>query len=84
MTSRVSSRARGCYATYLTPNGRMLADLEVYRRPDAWLLGLAAERAATIAERLDQSIFSEDVRVTDVTAALAELVVVGGGAAAAA
>ena len=57
----------GVYATYLTPNGRMLADLEIYRRPDAWLLGLAAERAAPIAERLDQSIFSEDVRVTDVT-----------------
>ena len=23
----------GRYATYLTPNGRMLTDLEVYRRP---------------------------------------------------
>jgi folate-binding protein YgfZ len=70
----------GMHATYLTPNGRMLADLEVYRRPDAWLLGLAAERATRIAERLDQSIFSEDVRVTDVTQALAEIVVVGGDA----
>lgn len=68
----------GVYATYLTPNGRMLADFEIFRRPDAWLLGLAAERARPIAERLDQSIFSEDVRVLDVTETLAEIVVVGG------
>jgi folate-binding protein YgfZ len=73
---------QGVYATYLTPNGRMLADLEVYRRPDAWLLALAAERATPVAERLDQSIFSEDVRVYDVTSAFAEIVVVGGAAAA--
>jgi tRNA-modifying protein YgfZ len=71
----------GMYATYLTPNGRMLADLEIYRRPEEWLLGLAAERVTPIAERLDQSIFSEDVRVADVTAALAEIIVVGGAAA---
>jgi tRNA-modifying protein YgfZ len=70
----------GMYATYLTPNGRMLADLEIYRRPDGWLLGLAAERVTPIAERLDQSIFSEEVRVTDVTPQLAEIIVVGGAA----
>jgi folate-binding protein YgfZ len=59
----------------------MLTDLEVYRRPAFWLLGLEAERAAPIADRLDQSIFSEDVRVADVTTQLAEIVVVGGDAA---
>ena len=74
---------QGIYATYLTPNGRMLADFEIYRRPDAWFLGLAAERATAIAQRLDQSIFSEDVQVADVTSTFAELVVVGGRAAAA-
>jgi folate-binding protein YgfZ len=72
----------GRYATYLTPNGRMLTDLEIHRQPAFWLLGLEAERAAPIAGRLDQSIFSEDVRVADVTTELAEMVVVGGEAAA--
>jgi folate-binding protein YgfZ len=72
----------GVYATYLTPNGRMLTDLEICRRPAFWLLGLETDRAAPIAERLDQSIFSEDVRVADVTSELAETVVVGGDAAA--
>jgi folate-binding protein YgfZ len=74
-------RGEGAYATYLTPTGRMLTDLEIHRRPEFWLLGLEAERAGPIMERLDQSIFSEDVRVTDVTGQLVEIVVVGGAAA---
>ena len=79
--SRVEA-GEGVYASYLSPNGRMLTDLEMFRRPTFWLLGLEAERAAPIAERLDQSIFSEDVRVADVTAEVAELVIVGRAAAA--
>lgn len=73
---------QGVHATYLTPTGRMLADLEIYRRAGDWLVGLAAERAPVIAEKLDQSIFAEDVRVADVTATTAEIVVTGGAAAA--
>lgn len=72
----------GVYASYLTPNGRMLTDLEVVRRPAFWLLGLEAERAGPVADRLDQSIFSEDVRVATMTTELAEIVVVGGESAA--
>jgi folate-binding protein YgfZ len=72
---------RGVYATYLTPNGRMLADLDLYRRQDGWMIGLAADRARPIAERLDLLIFSEDVQVTDVTSTTSELVVVGNEAA---
>src|SRR5262245_46094769 len=63
----------GLYATYLTPNGRMLTDLEIYRRPGFWHVGLESERAALIADRLDQSVFSEDVRITNVTNELAEI-----------
>jgi folate-binding protein YgfZ len=70
----------GRHAAYLTPNGRMLADLAVFRRPDHWLLGLAAGQAAAIAARLDQLIFSEDVRVRDETAGTAEVAVIGGDA----
>ena len=71
----------GVYATYLTPNGRMLTDLDIFRRPGFWLLGLEQERAAPIADRLDQSIFSEDVRVANATSELDETIVVGGDAA---
>src|SRR5262245_59304434 len=53
----------GTYSTYLTPQGRMLADLEVLRRPDGWFLSTAPGRAAVVCSRLDQSIFSEDVHV---------------------
>jgi folate-binding protein YgfZ len=67
----------GRYAAYLTPTGRMLADLAIYRRADEWILGLAADRAGAIAARLDQSIFSEDVRVTDASSELTELSVAG-------
>jgi folate-binding protein YgfZ len=59
----------------------MLADVEIYRRAEAWLIGLSADRAASIAERLDQSVFSEDVAVSDVTSSFAEIAVLGARAA---
>jgi folate-binding protein YgfZ len=82
LTNDVSSLnpGEGTYAAYLTPQGRMLADLELYRRADAWLMSLGGRRVASIAERLDQSIFSEDVRITDASASLGELLIAGGQA----
>ena len=71
----------GLYATYLTPQGRMLADLHVYHRGDALLVVVPAEQAASLAARLDGLIFSEDARVADVTSEVAQILVVGGGAA---
>jgi folate-binding protein YgfZ len=70
----------GRYAAYLTPAGRMLADLAIYRRPDEWILGLTADHSSAIAGRLDQLIFTEDVQVSDATRSLAEFSVVGGQA----
>lgn len=72
---------QGAFATYLTPQGRMIADLEVYRRPDGVLLGVTDGVAEALATRLDLSVFSEDVRVSDVSARLTELLVIGSGAA---
>ncbi len=72
----------GVYATYLTPQGRMLADLEVYHRGTSVLCSVASGVAPALATRLDQSIFAEDTRVTDVSAEMSELSVVGGSAAA--
>ncbi len=68
---------RGCYATYLTPQGRMIADTRVYRRPDEVLLVVARGLAPALAERLDQLLFSEDVRIADASAELAQASVIG-------
>ncbi|MEO8071016.1 MAG: glycine cleavage T C-terminal barrel domain-containing protein [Acidobacteriota bacterium] len=72
----------GIFATYLTPQGRMIADLTIYHR-GSWLLAdVAPGLAARLTARLDQVIFAEQVTVTDASAAIVELSVVGGRAAA--
>ena len=76
------ARGEGIYATHLTAQGRMIADLEIYHRGEALIAAVASGVAAPLAARLDDAIFAEDVRVSDATAALADLLIVGGGAAA--
>jgi folate-binding protein YgfZ len=71
----------GCYATYLTPQGRMIADLLVYELGDLILLTMTGDVTATVLARLDQFIFSEDVQLGDVTSTFAQYAVVGPGAA---
>jgi folate-binding protein YgfZ len=68
---------RGCYAAYLTPQGRMIADLWVYELGDVVLLSTIADVADTVRARLDQFIFSEDVQVVDATATSKSVVLVG-------
>jgi folate-binding protein YgfZ len=70
----------GIYAAYLTPQGRMITDLELHVGADRVLAGVAAELGGPMAARFDQLIFSEDVRVADVTDETAEIRVVGGTA----
>lgn len=70
----------GCYAAYLTPQGRMIADMRVIEVGDRVLLDLVPSVAASLTERLNKLIFSEDVQVGDVTADLAEFGVHGPGA----
>jgi folate-binding protein YgfZ len=67
----------GCYAAYLTAQGRMIADLWVYELGDVVLLALAGDVTDTIIARLDQFIFTEDVQLGDVSATFAEVAVVG-------
>ncbi len=72
----------GCYAAYLTPQGRMISDLFVYELGDVILLALPSVAAKdTVLARLDQFIFSEDVQLGDVTEAFAQIAVVGPAAA---
>jgi folate-binding protein YgfZ len=77
------SAGAGCYAAYLTAQGRMIADMYVYELGDVILMTTAAELKDTVLARLDQFIFSEDVQLGDVTDAFAQRTVLGPRAAAA-
>src|SRR4051794_115247 len=72
----------GCYAAYLTAQGRMIADLHVYELGDVVLLTMSGSVKDVVMAKLDQFIFSEDVQLGDVTNTFAQIAVVGPGAAA--
>ena len=61
----------GCYAAWLTPQGRMLTDLHVLQSAGMTLLDVPVEAAAATTERLEQFIFSEDVAVAPLADSLA-------------
>ena len=67
VTNDVASLAPGetRYAAYLTPQGRMITDLNVTSRADRLLLDVPAPLAASLRERLDGLIFAEDAHVLD-------------------
>lgn len=67
----------GCYAALLTANGRMIADMRVFELGDAILLDTGAGLTSALRDRFDQSIFSEDVQVEDVSAMRREIGVYG-------
>jgi tRNA-modifying protein YgfZ len=67
----------GCYAAYLTAQGRMIADLWVYELGDAMLVTLSADVKDAVLAKLDQFIFSEDVQLGDATATFAQIGIVG-------
>jgi folate-binding protein YgfZ len=71
----------GCYTAYLTPQGRMIADLWVYELGDLILLSLGGEVKDTVLAKLDQFIFTEDVQLGDVSDTFAQYAVVGPQAA---
>jgi folate-binding protein YgfZ len=53
----------GCYAAWLTAQGRMLTDLHVLESGDMILLDVPAALAEVTLQRLDQFLFSEDVQL---------------------
>jgi folate-binding protein YgfZ len=85
VTADVQSLAAGksVYAAYLTPLGRMISDLTIHHAGEYLLVDVPVTLAATLAIRFDQLIFSEDVRVTDVTSSTFHVTVVGRAANAA-
>jgi tRNA-modifying protein YgfZ len=72
----------GCYAAWLTPQGRMTTDMHVLESGDMILLDVPAAQRDAVLQRLDQFLFSEDVRLQDVTGAIASIAVHGPRAAA--
>ena len=84
LTNDVSSLqgGDGCYAAYLTPQGRMIADMVVLDLGDMTLLDLDRSVTADVMSKLDQFVFSEDVKLGDLSEAFGKLVVAGPSAAA--
>ena len=72
LTNDVGSLKEGesRYAAYLTPQGRMISDMTAIERGGRILLDVPAPLAASLRDKLDGLIFSEDVRITDESATL--------------
>src|SRR5437763_3660314 len=60
---------RGCYAAYLTPQGRMISDMLVYELGDLILVTLPHAAKDAVLSRLDRLIFTEDVTLEDASGA---------------
>ena len=60
----------GCYAAWLSSQGRMLADMHVLQSAGMILLDVPAEQADSIVARLEQFLFSEDVRIESMAEAM--------------
>jgi folate-binding protein YgfZ len=71
----------GCYAAYLTPQGRMIADVFVYELGDVMLMTVPRGQKDIMLAKLDQLIFSEDVQLGDVTDTFVTIGLVGPEAA---
>jgi tRNA-modifying protein YgfZ len=71
----------GCYATYLTAQGRMIADMRVFELGDALLVDLDGSLASLVADRWSQFIFSEDAQIQNISSSTAEIGVYGPRAA---
>jgi folate-binding protein YgfZ len=71
------TRGTGCYSAMLTPQGRMIADMRVLELGDALLIDLPQSVAASVRDRLEQFIFTEDVAVQDVSTSIFQFGVYG-------
>lgn len=73
----------GCYAAWLTAQGRMTTDMHVFESGDMILLDVPGAQTSDVLQRLDMFIFTEDVQVADLTDPLRGVGVHGPNAAAA-
>jgi folate-binding protein YgfZ len=73
---------RGCYAFFLNAQGHILADVNLLRLEDRFLLDTEPETRELVYRHLDKYIIADDVVLEDVSAALACLAVEGPNASA--
>ena len=71
----------GCYAAWLSPQGRMQTDLHVLQSTGMILLDVPAEEMSATLARLDQFLFTEDVRLEALAEAMTGVWMHGPGAA---
>jgi len=67
----------GCYATILTPQGRIVADPHVLWRPEGYWLELPRDAIANVITQLDRYIIADDVRLEDVSPSVSRLGIEG-------
>ena len=67
----------GCYAYFLTAQGRILADANILCRPDYFLLDTEPETRDKILHHLDSYIIADDVTLEDLTEKLSTIAVEG-------
>lgn len=72
----------GCYATLLTVKGRIVADLHVLARPEAYWLDVEAGARELVLARLDRYLIADDVTLEDRGSTIERLGVEGPSAAA--
>ncbi len=70
----------GCYAACLTPQGRMTADMYVFADGGRLLLDVDGGVVDRLRERFEDLVFTEDVRIDDLTPGRAAYAVHGPGA----
>ncbi|NRA08398.1 MAG: aminomethyl transferase family protein [Myxococcales bacterium] len=70
-------RRSGAYALFLTPKGRIVADLHVLQLGDSLWLDLAAEAATAVLERLEGYVVADDVTLRDLSTDWGRLCVEG-------
>ena len=59
----------GCYAAYLTPLGRIIADMRVFHLGDEVLLDVHGDVKDQLVDRFGSLVFAEDVGIVDRTSA---------------
>jgi tRNA-modifying protein YgfZ len=67
----------GCYAFFLTSQGRILADANIFCMPDYFLLDTEPETKDRLREHLDKYIIADDVTVNDFSDSTAAIFVEG-------
>lgn len=83
LTNDIVSLAEGtgCYAAWLSPQGRMLTDMHVLQSAGMILLDVPLAEVNAVLARLDQFLFSEEVRLESLAEAMTGIWVHGPQAA---